>query len=404
MSDLSMMALADLALSLANLAQLGTLGRAAPTSSHSARCEIRPDRCMLIVQAATDVGDGRGCDSFGRGCGLPRDGDLCDSEVRGAFGRIIDHNLKPREEPRKGENMALAQILDCNINELASQAQKHYICAFLEDILVTIVLSSINLKGGVGKTTIAVNYAAYCSNKGRRVLLCDLDPQANASFGMIGVEGWEQHTASKGTVADLLGARRHKSAQGEARGFDDVVISNAWTNVDLIPSHLDLFTVDLDLAGITAREFQLKKSLKDSLGNYDIVICDCPPNLTLPTQNALAISTNFVVPVSLDYLSVLGIGLLLSRVRSLSEDLDVSLTNSGIIISRVGRPAKHRAETESVVRGKFGGDVLSGKITDRVAIGAAMEKAQSIYSGYDHAAIAEFNYIFSELDQKLGLQ
>lgn len=165
---------------------------------------------------------------------------------------------------------------------------------------MTIVLSSINLKGGVGKTTIAVNYAAYCGQKGRRVLVCDLDPQANASFGMIGVEGWEKHIKSKGTVADLLGARRHKSAQGESRTFDEVVIRDAWKNVDLVPSHLDLFTVDLDLAGITAREFQLKRSLKEHFGDYDIVICDCPPNLTLPTQNALAISTHYVVPVSLD--------------------------------------------------------------------------------------------------------
>jgi chromosome partitioning protein len=268
---------------------------------------------------------------------------------------------------------------------------------------MAVVLASINLKGGVGKTTLAVNYAAYCGRKGRRVLLCDLDPQANASFGMIGVEGWEEHTKNHGTVADLLGARRHKSAQGEAKSFDEVIISNAWKNVDLVPSHLDLFTVDLDLAGLTAREFQLKKSLKDHIDNYDIVICDCPPNLTLPTQNALAISTHYMVPVSLDYLSVLGIGLLLSRIDVLSEDLDVELENAGIIISRVGRPARHRAETEAVVRGQFPDDVLEGKITDRTAISAAMEKAQSIYDGKDQDAIAEFNYIFAELDQNMGL-
>jgi len=267
---------------------------------------------------------------------------------------------------------------------------------------VTIVLSSINLKGGVGKTTIAVNYAAYCGNKGRKVLLCDLDPQANASFGVIGVEGWEQHIAARGTVADLLGARRHKSAQGSAKGFDEVIIKDAWKNVDLIPSHLDLFTVDLDLAGITAREFQLKKSLKEHIDNYDIVICDCPPNLTLPTQNALAISNKYMIPVSLDYLSVLGIALLLSRIKSLSDDLDVSLVNAGIIISRVGRPAKHRADTEAVVRGQFGADVLSGKITDRTAISHAMEKMQSVYASGDQAAIAEFNHIFAELDQNVG--
>jgi chromosome partitioning protein len=267
---------------------------------------------------------------------------------------------------------------------------------------LTIILSSINLKGGVGKTTIAVNYAAYCGAKNRKVLLCDLDPQANASFGTIGVEGWEGHTASKGTVADLLGARKHKSAEGESRTFADVVVRNVFKNVDLIPSHLDLFTVDLDLAGITAREFQLRKSLKDHLAEYDVVICDCPPNLTLPTQNALAISTHYVVPVSLDYLSVLGIGLLLSRIKVLSEDLDVTLANSGIIISRVGRPARHRAETEAVVRNQFGDAVLEGKITDRSAIGEAMEKCESIFQSSDKSAIAEFNYVFSELDKNMG--
>ena len=269
---------------------------------------------------------------------------------------------------------------------------------------MTVILSSINLKGGVGKTTIAVNYAAYCGMKGRKVLLCDLDPQANASFGTIGVDGWENHVKKKGTVADLLGARRHKTAEGTSKTFKDVIVKKVFSNVDLIPSHLDLFTVDLDLAGLTARESQLKKSLKDHISDYDIVICDCPPNLTLPTQNALAISTHYVVPVSLDYLSVLGIGLLLSRIKVLSEDLDVTLKNAGVVISRVGRPAKHREETESVVRTKLGKAVLSGKIADRTAISAAMEKCESIFQSGDKNAIAEFNYVFAELDKNIGFK
>lgn len=269
---------------------------------------------------------------------------------------------------------------------------------------MTIVLSSLNLKGGVGKTTIAVNYADYCGRKKRKVLLIDLDPQANASFGTIGVDGWEAHTKAKGTVADLLGARKHKSADGVSKSFDEVVKRGVFNNVDLVPSHLDLFTVDLDLAAQTAREFQLRKTLKDHLDDYDIVICDCPPNLTLPTQNALAISTHFVVPVSLDYLSVLGIGLLLSRIQVLSGDLDVELTNAGILISRVGRPARHRAETEAVVRQQFKTDVLQGKITDRTAISAAMEECRSIFQTSDKDAIAEFNYVFAELDKNIGLK
>lgn len=267
---------------------------------------------------------------------------------------------------------------------------------------VTKILSALNLKGGVGKTTISVNYAAYCGQKGRKVLLCDLDPQTNATFAMIGVDGWEKHKKAAGTVADLLGTRSHKSADGAAKTFPDVVLKDAWENVDLIPSHLDLFTIDLDMASRTAREFQLKKALKDHINNYDIVICDCPPNLTLPTQNALAISTHFVVPVSLDFLSVLGIGLLLSRIEELAGDLQVDLNNAGVIISRVGRPARHRAQTEAVVRAQFPDNTLQGMIRDRAAVSQSAENMQPIFRSGDVQAIAEFNSVFAELDKRMG--
>lgn len=268
---------------------------------------------------------------------------------------------------------------------------------------MSVILSSLNLKGGVGKTTISVNYAAYCAKKGRRTLLIDLDPQTNATFGLIGVGAWEKHIKTKGTVADLLGARRHKSADGKGRPFAECVIKNAWDGVDLLPSHLDLYTVDLDLSGLTAREYQLRKSLKDHMEDYDVIICDCPPNLTLPTQNALAMSSAYVIPVSLDFLSVLGIGILLGRIDDLTNDLDVEIENAGIILSRVGRPARHRAETEATVRGQFSDHILTGKIKDRSAVSKAMEQTHSIFDSKNADAIAEFNYVFAELDAKLGL-
>jgi chromosome partitioning protein len=158
-----------------------------------------------------------------------------------------------------------------------------------------ILLSSINLKGGVGKTTIAVNFAAYCGRKRLRTLLIDLDPQTNATFSTIGVEAWKIHAAEKGTIADLLDARLHTSAEGKHKTAQDVLSKSVFPNVDLIPSHLDLFTVDLDLAGATARERKLEKALKPILNDYEVIICDCPPNLTLPTQNALAVSTHYIV-------------------------------------------------------------------------------------------------------------
>ena len=164
-----------------------------------------------------------------------------------------------------------------------------------------IVLSCVNLKGGVGKTTIAVNFAAHCGIHGLRTLLVDLDPQTNATLSCVSPQAWEKHATEKGTVANLLGVRQHTSAEGKEKTAEDVIMPNVFKNVDLIPCHLDLFTIDLDMSAVTARETRLRRALKDVLPKYDIVVCDCPPNLTIPTQNALAISTHYLVPVSPDW-------------------------------------------------------------------------------------------------------
>lgn len=266
-----------------------------------------------------------------------------------------------------------------------------------------IVLSTVNLKGGVGKTAISVNFAAYCGLHGYRTLLLDLDPQTNASFASIGVKAWEDHAATHGTVADLLGARTHTAAEGKVRSAGEVIFKDAFPKVDLIPSHVDLFTVDLDLSGATARETRLRKAIKHIKSDYDIIICDCPPNLTVPTQNALAISTHYVIPVSLDFLSAIGVGLLISRVEELGEDLEHPMTNSGIIISRVGRPAQHRAATETTLRHQFKGLVFDNLLKERSAVSECAAQHQHIFASRDTSAVDDFTNVCSELEQKIGL-
>jgi chromosome partitioning protein len=266
------------------------------------------------------------------------------------------------------------------------------------------VLSCVNLKGGVGKTAIAVNLAAFCGASGLRTLLVDLDPQTNATFSCLDIDVWEEHAAKHGTVADLLGVRSHTTAEGATRDAASIIRKDVFKGMDLLPSHLDLFTVDLDLASATARETKLRRALLPVIDQYDMVVCDCPPNLTIPTQNALGMSSHYLVPISPDYLSGIGVGLLLRRVRQLSKELECNLKLAGIVISRVGRPAQHREANVAALRQTFGDDVLKNEVKERVSVSEAAAKHQPIYMAGDAAASAEFQAMSKEVLARVGVK
>ena len=263
-------------------------------------------------------------------------------------------------------------------------------------------ISIVNLKGGVGKTAVAVNFAAFCGSKGFRTLLIDMDPQTNATFSCVSVERWKTHAREHGTVANLLGLRGHTRAENSTISIADVVIRGVFPGVDLIPSHLDLFTIDLDLSGATGREFKLRKAIEPIQEDYDIIVCDCPPNLTIPTQNALATSSYYLVPTSPDYLSALGIGILLNRVRRFGEDLDHEMELIGISICRVGRPARHRMDTIEALRDEFAELVLEQQITERVAVSESAYAQNSIFKHSDQVSADEFSRISHEILERLG--
>lgn len=264
------------------------------------------------------------------------------------------------------------------------------------------IISFTNLKGGVGKTAIAVNFAAYCGQHGHRTLLIDVDPQTNATFWCLEIDAWEVHAREHGTIANLLGFRPHAYAEASEPNISDIIKKAVFQNVDLIPSHLDLFTVDLDLAGATGREIRLKRAIEPIVGQYSVVVCDCPPNLTLPTQNALAASTHYVVPISPDYLSGIGVGILLGRVRQFCEDLGGhQLTLAGMVISREGRPAIHRAETVVALRKQFRKQVLKTQIKERVAVSEAAARHLPVFQHDDPLATSEFSSMAKEILSRL---
>ena len=268
-----------------------------------------------------------------------------------------------------------------------------------------IILSSVNLKGGVGKTAISVNFAAHCARKGYKTLLIDLDPQTNATFWCLPVEEWQEHAKRFGTVANILGARNHTNAEGSTKTASDVIKKGVLSDpgLDLLPSHLDLFTIDLDLGAEVARETKLKRALKDVASEYDIIICDCPPNLTIPTQNAIAASSHFVVPVSPDFLSSLGIALLLTRIQKFSDDLESPIEDAGIVMSRVGRPSYFRAQTIESLRTRFPGKVYDSEIRERSSVAEAASLNKSVFQMGDREAIREFEAFGDDLLKRLGL-
>src|SRR5258708_4629093 len=175
------------------------------------------------------------------------------------------------------------------------------------------VISLIQMKGGVGKTTCTVNLASYLAREHqKRVLLVDFDPQINATLSLISEERWKSWEKEHGTMADVLEVE-HKPKGADAVKFRDCIMTDVnpeLPGLHLIPSHLKLTFLDLDLAARPGRERIFARKLEKILPSYDLILCDCPPNLMTATQNALYASDWYLVPMQPDFLSSIGLSLL----------------------------------------------------------------------------------------------
>jgi chromosome partitioning protein len=205
------------------------------------------------------------------------------------------------------------------------------------------VVSVINYKGGVGKTTLTANIGAELAYRGRRVLLIDLDPQASLTFSFYQAEEWEQQLADDRTILQWFGSVLSTDPSAALQKFvvtppvvNELIGRQGSGRLDLVASHLSLMDADLDFAAElggsrfqhgSPRYLELHRALADALADpafedYDLVLIDCPPNFTMVTRTAIVASDHLLVPAKPDYLSTLGIDYLRRKLSELVRDLN----------------------------------------------------------------------------------
>jgi chromosome partitioning protein len=216
------------------------------------------------------------------------------------------------------------------------------------------ILALVNAKGGVGKTSAAVNIAAGLVERRRRVLLVDLDAQGSASLSV----GLKRAELEPGTAAVLLDGRPIRQA----------IRRTYIERLDILPGSLALASADLNLADVAGREAVLRAALAPIRGEYDLVIVDCPPSLGLLTVNALKAADAYLVPVPPEYLALEGLVNLTEAVERIRAGMGQVAALLGIVLSAVDRRLRVTGELVELIRGHYGDQVCKVEVPVNVKI------------------------------------
>jgi len=226
------------------------------------------------------------------------------------------------------------------------------------------IISLVNQKGGVGKTTTAINLATYLAANGKYVLLVDLDPQSNASSGL----GIDPRSVEK-SLYDAIMMREDPR---------NTILKTGTFGQDIIPANQDLAGAAVELTDVENREYQLYSVLREIRGEYDYIIVDSPPSLGLLTINGLVASDEVIIPVQTEYFALEGLGQLLNTIDLVQENLQPKLQLGGILMTMFDRRNRLAKQVVKEVRHHFPDQVFNSIIPRTVRLAEAPSFGKSI--------------------------
>ncbi len=248
------------------------------------------------------------------------------------------------------------------------------------------MIAVVNQKGGVGKTTTAVNLAAALVERGMKVLVCDFDPQANATSGF-GVDKRRVRHTSYSMIIEQSTAQ------------ESIVHTNF---ADVIPSSADLAGAGVELIDMDRREQQLKKALAPIRDRYDVIFIDCPPSLEMLTLNGLCAADGILIPVQCEYYALEGLSDLMATLRSVKRRLNPSLDIFGVVLTMFDGRTNFSTQVAQEVRRHFPGKVFAAAIPRNVRLAEAPSHGLPV-TAYDRASRGSQAYreLAEEVQRKL---